>query len=323
MNKTPLVSIVVITYNSSKFVLDTLESCAAQSYHNLELIISDDCSTDETVNLCKDWIRLNSENFISIKLIEASKNTGIPANCNRGVKAASGEWIKLVAGDDVLDMLCISNFMGYCHNHTNAKIIASIAQKFHTSTIKENYLKTTNSCDKPFFSESATAALQYKALLRHTIISAPSVFINRHTIINLGGFNEKFKFMEDRPFWLKATRNGVKIHFLCKTTVFYRIHDNSAYSSFSKSLLFSDFYKKLRVYEKSYIYPELSWFEVFLNELEFHRKLFLDKVGLNKNKPFAKFINNWSRRACLARPYISFQVSKIDKEIKKLMKEEN
>ena len=52
-----LVSISVITYNSSKYILDTLDSVKAQTYPNLELVISDDCSTDNTIDLCKDWVK--------------------------------------------------------------------------------------------------------------------------------------------------------------------------------------------------------------------------------------------------------------------------
>ncbi len=52
----PLVSIIVCTYNSSKYVLETLESAKEQTYQNVELIVSDDCSTDNTVELCRKWI---------------------------------------------------------------------------------------------------------------------------------------------------------------------------------------------------------------------------------------------------------------------------
>ena len=95
----PLVSIVVITYNSSKYVLETLESAKEQSYQNLELIISDDCSFDDTVAICRNWIAKNKERFVRIELLSVDKNTGIPANCNRGVKVAKGEWVKLIAGE--------------------------------------------------------------------------------------------------------------------------------------------------------------------------------------------------------------------------------
>ena len=89
----PLVSIVVITYNSEKYILETLESAKTQTYRNLELIISDDCSTDRTVQVCQHWLEINRDFFINSKLIESPKNTGIPSNVNRGVNKAEGKWI--------------------------------------------------------------------------------------------------------------------------------------------------------------------------------------------------------------------------------------
>ena len=54
--KNPIVSVVVVTYNSAKYVLETLESIKDQTYPNLSLVISDDCSTDNTVKLCRKCI---------------------------------------------------------------------------------------------------------------------------------------------------------------------------------------------------------------------------------------------------------------------------
>ncbi|KAA6320476.1 putative glycosyltransferase EpsE, partial [termite gut metagenome] len=102
MNEQPLVSIVVITYNSSKYVLETLESAKVQTYQNIELIVSDDCSTDDTVDVCQNWLDENKERFVRTELLIVLKNTGVSANCNRGYKVAKGEWIKGVAGDDML-----------------------------------------------------------------------------------------------------------------------------------------------------------------------------------------------------------------------------
>ncbi|MDR0890977.1 MAG: glycosyltransferase [Endomicrobium sp.] len=55
MENNPLVSVCVITYNSSKYVLETLESIKTQTYQNIELIVSDDCSTDDTVEVCENY----------------------------------------------------------------------------------------------------------------------------------------------------------------------------------------------------------------------------------------------------------------------------
>lgn len=79
----PLVSVVVITYNSMLYVQKTLESILAQSYSNLEIIISDDASSDETVTFCSQWLQKNGNRFKRTRVVTLSVNTGIPANANR------------------------------------------------------------------------------------------------------------------------------------------------------------------------------------------------------------------------------------------------
>ena len=60
-----LVSVIVITYNSSRYVLHTLESVHRQSFNDIELIVSDDCSTDNTFDLCREWLANYSDRFIN------------------------------------------------------------------------------------------------------------------------------------------------------------------------------------------------------------------------------------------------------------------
>ena len=79
MIEQPLVSIIVITYNSSKYVLETLESAKAQTYQNIELIVSDDCSTDNTVEICQNGSKTKNDLFV-MKLITVEKHRH-PANC--------------------------------------------------------------------------------------------------------------------------------------------------------------------------------------------------------------------------------------------------
>ena len=73
----PLVSVPVITYNSSKTVLETLDSIYNQTYQNLELIVSDDCSTDNTVGICREWIEAHKKRFVRTELLTVEKNTGV------------------------------------------------------------------------------------------------------------------------------------------------------------------------------------------------------------------------------------------------------
>ena len=93
----PLVSICVITYNSSKTVLSTLESIKAQSYSNIELVISDDCSPDNTVEIVQQWLEENKSWFIRTELITVEKNTGVTGNVNRSCKNTQGKYVKPIA----------------------------------------------------------------------------------------------------------------------------------------------------------------------------------------------------------------------------------
>lgn len=127
----PLVSIIVITYNSSKYVLETLESAKAQTYKNIELIISDDGSTDETIKICQEWLNTNQHEFVNTELITVEKNTGIPANCNRGVKVAKGEWIKVLAGDDVMLDDAIKKYTKFVKFDSNIELVHAECESYY------------------------------------------------------------------------------------------------------------------------------------------------------------------------------------------------
>lgn len=105
------VSVIVITYNSSKYVLETLESVKDQDYPNIELIVSDDCSTDDTFEICKKWVDENKSRFSRATVVQTEKNGGICVNYNRGLKEVQGEWVKYIAGEDILMPNCISAFV--------------------------------------------------------------------------------------------------------------------------------------------------------------------------------------------------------------------
>jgi glycosyltransferase involved in cell wall biosynthesis len=98
MNK-PLVSVIIPTYNQKDFVSETLESVLAQTYSNLEIIVTDDGSTDGTVDILNEYA---SKYPTKIKLIVNNKNEGITKNFNRGLNAVNGEFIAWLGGDDLM-----------------------------------------------------------------------------------------------------------------------------------------------------------------------------------------------------------------------------
>ena len=217
-----LISIIVITYNSAKYVLETLESAKAQTYKNIELIISDDYSTDNTVEICRKWIEENRSRFVRTELITSENNSGIPANCNRGVNAAQGVWVKLIAGDDIMCEKCIKENIEFANRNNEAHFIFSKGSAIDDKSmiigeIGSNISKMNLNCET-----------QYKELLKSAFVLTPSAFMRKETVLKLGGYNEEILLMEDYPLWLKATKNGYKLFYLDCESVLYRIHAGSS-----------------------------------------------------------------------------------------------
>lgn len=219
----PLVSIIIITYNSARFVAETLESARRQTYKNIELIISDDHSSDNTADVCKRWIIENGQRFKRTEFISSEINSGIPANCNRGLTASKGEWIKFVAGDDIIHDNCIECLIKVAYE-LKTDIIASRSQSFNNVFTRENFVQTRDLSNNQFFSKGITASQQFIMLLSYNYVDALSTIIKRELILSLGGFEERFRFIEDLPFWRKVTASGTKIMFCNQITGFYRIH---------------------------------------------------------------------------------------------------
>lgn len=183
------------------------------------------------------------------------KNTGIPANCNRAVKAAKGEWIKLIAADDILLENCIEDNFEHVNSNSEIKILFSKIRLFNIKDGEKNFIDTWGGSRRLF---NSNAEEQLKNLLINDFVSlTPSSFILKKLIVDLNYFDEEFPLIEDYPFWLKCTRNGNKLYYMGKLTVLYRQH-NGAVSitlrSADKDLIAPVSFRNQELYEK-YIFP--------------------------------------------------------------------
>lgn len=92
-----LVSVIIVTYNQEALVEETVRSALAQTYDAIEVIVSDDGSTDGT----GDVVRAIAAGDRRVKCVFSDKNTGITENCNRGLMASRGEFVAWLGGDDL------------------------------------------------------------------------------------------------------------------------------------------------------------------------------------------------------------------------------
>lgn len=218
-----LVSVIVITYNSSEFVIETLKSIQNQTYDNIELIITDDCSKDETVKICNDWLLANEDRFAASKIIAVEQNTGVSANLKRGVDSCNGEWIKIIAGDDLLLENCITDYIKV----SNEKYFDWAISKMN-KLANNNIIPFDNNIPniKNFFSLDIASKYHYY-LLNPLFLNPPSGFYRTSVLKDEGIIDVSFPLLEDQPIFLNLLKKNYEGIFLDLPTVSYRINDSS------------------------------------------------------------------------------------------------
>lgn len=216
-----LVSVAVITYNSSKTILETLNSILIQSYgsQNIELIISDDASQDNTVAIIEDWLTSNQSYFSKVVFIRNPINQGVSCNINKAWKKVSSDWVKSIAGDDLLHPKCIELNVKYVNSNPNCRALFSKMQMFGRF---QNIIPTPY--ELKWFKKNRE--IQYKYFKSFAFNIAPSSFLDMNILREIGYADEKYKMLEDLPLWLKIIEYGYKLHFLDEITVYYRMHDS-------------------------------------------------------------------------------------------------
>lgn len=225
----PLVSVVVITYNSSETVIETLESIKSQTYQNIELIVSDDCSTDETVKVCQEWINVNADHFVKTELVTAEKNTGVSGNLNRGIRKSHGEWIKSIAGDDLLIPTAIEEYVKFVSYHPESvRMCVSDVELFaKDAKILGNRKKVY---EELFKRESEPYKQQRKRVMTSLVFVGPTYFYSRALFDEIGGFSEEYGNAEEWPFVYKIIMGGNRIYAINKKLVRYRVQASSLFN---------------------------------------------------------------------------------------------
>lgn len=227
MNQQPLVSIFVVCYNAAEYIQETLESIRKQTYKNIELVVSDDGSKDQTVRIVQKWIEENKSRFVRVSVLSVENNTGIPANYNRAIKECRGIWTKNVDGDDLLYEDCIERNIEFVENNPNAEWVFSNVMDFSGSitNILGEHLSDER---KSFFRLDVEE--QFQSLLVANILPSQSCFI-KTDLLKKHPYNERYKCLEDEPMWIKLSKNGYKAYFFDRCTAYYRKGESTIYSS--------------------------------------------------------------------------------------------
>ncbi|OPJ56515.1 glycosyltransferase [Alkalithermobacter paradoxus] len=214
------VSVIIPTYNYARFISNAIDSVLNQTYTNIEIIIVDDGSVDNTKYVLSQYTDVIKYYY--------QDNKGPASARNLGIKHSTGEYICFLDSDDAFieDKIDIQ-----LNEFSKNKNIGLIYSDFYISNNNLDSIYRYYKCKSFKDHESA-----FKYLLYTNYINTSSVMLRRDCLFNVGLFNESYKYLEDYDLWIRL---GMKYEFLYidKPLVKTRAH----FKSYSKAV---DIYEK-------------------------------------------------------------------------------
>ncbi len=225
----PIVSVICITRNHERFCIESLDSVLNQTYKNIEWIILDASSTDNTVELIDNWL---VENNIQAVFLKEKELKPITVNLNIAMTHAHGEYVQFLSLDDVLVLdkitLQVNEFKNldstYVCIYTDSQVINE-----NSELICESGADWYKSINKKMESFPDGSLNVFNELCKGNFTSMLTMLFRLDAINNIGGFDEKLSY-EDHDLHLRLTRT-FKYKYFDIQTIRYRIHSNNLHKN--------------------------------------------------------------------------------------------
>lgn len=228
-----MVSVVVPCYNHGRFLEATIQSVLDSSYKDLEIVIVDDGSTDDSADVARELIKM----FANIRFV-SQVNAGPSAARNNGIRQAKGEYILPLDADDLIGRDYISQAVAVLDSRSEVKVVYADAKKF--GAVDKTWKL------KPY---------SERGLAMDNMIYVSALF-RKSDWERVSGYSESPVLVrEDWEFWIKMLKDGGDVVKLPFVGFYYRIHSNSRRKSMSKkkknaeidylNLHHGDFFKRL------------------------------------------------------------------------------
>ena len=208
----PLVSVLVTSYNREKHIGDSIESVLAQSFGDFELLVTDNCSTDRSVEIANRYASRDKR----IRVVVNETNLGQFGNRNRAMTLARGKFIKYHDSDDLMYPHCLATMVAPMESEPHAGFALSTAWSWHGGPCP--MLQTPKQCyQREFLGLGMFNAGPACALFRTEVLR------------ELGGF-EDLGVGSDNIFWLKACAR-YNVLLLPADLFWYRLHPGQEFQS--------------------------------------------------------------------------------------------
>lgn len=216
----PLVSILIPVYNHGLYVEECLNALLGLNYPNIEVLICDDGSKDNSYAIAENWIQQHSG--IKAKLFR-QENQGVCKTLNRLIRESSGQYITLCASDDILSSDCLLGRVEYMEQ--DASKLACIGDAY---LMNEFSVISSNSAMKTLYGASydlLESNIVNELVLRWSVVG-PTLLIRR-SAYDLIGFYDENLLVEDREFYLRIL-SGKMLSFWPHPVASYRVHKTNS-----------------------------------------------------------------------------------------------
>ncbi|KWE97553.1 glycosyltransferase, group 2 family protein [Burkholderia ubonensis] len=213
----PRVSILVTSYNYARFIGETIRSVIAQTFDSWELIIVDDCSTDDS------WSVIQAFRDPRIRAVRFDKNRGACAAYNAALSLANGQFVASLDSDDVFapDKLAIQ--VDFLDKHPEVDICGTYLEEIDDAG---NAVASENCMYAPWFNKELDLNSPDCWIWENHLCHS-GVLMRKSLHDRIGFFREELIYSPDWNFWLHALAVGATFHVIPKELVQYRAHGNN------------------------------------------------------------------------------------------------
>jgi len=208
MGSEPLVSICIPTYNRADFLDKAIRSALQQTYRNIEIIVIDNASTDNTDEI------LSRFNDLRLKYIKNTENFGLFGNFNRCIEQARGEYIHILHSDDTIEPTFTECCMKFIQDHPSVRITTTSAR-----IVTGDSERDISFSDKDLVIK-APEGLKYLFCYRNFIV-CPSVMVHRDVYRDVGNYSLEYPYSSDLYQWFRILR-GYDIGYVSRAVLNYR-----------------------------------------------------------------------------------------------------
>lgn len=248
MCQLPKVSVLIPTYNSAGYLDETIKSVLGQTFTDFELLIVDNCSTDDTKSVVAKYLHDHRIHYILNE-----QNIGMCGNWNRSLSYAKGKYIKYLMSDDKFHLQLLEKFVAVMEEFPSVSLVSSYKTIFGT----ENWnFKSPLSGLQP-----GLEAIEH-SVLTHNWIGEPTTVMFRKESARVGSFKSDLHYYMDFDLWLRILKTG-DLYVVPEYLSSFRVHSAQATEGIKQSHVdsFEPYYYLNFLYDFN--------FAGFVNELPF------------------------------------------------------